>query len=108
MSTSGDVQYIGRYHDACGGHHEYIGGNYEYIRGCSDIPPYVLMVSPDVLKTHYAGCNCLIVCLFWEKSGKYYYDKHQWEINAVIKRKIAVIVLGFYLIRGSCNCIKRQ
>ena len=25
MSTSGGVQYIGRYHDACGGYHEYIG-----------------------------------------------------------------------------------
>ena len=46
MSTSGryheyigDVQYIGGYHDACGGYHEYIGdivihvGEYhEYIR----------------------------------------------------------------------------
>ena len=26
MSTSGRVQYIGGYHDACGGYHEYIGG----------------------------------------------------------------------------------
>ena len=26
MSTSGGVQYIGGYHDACGGYHEYIGG----------------------------------------------------------------------------------
>ena len=26
MSTSGDVQYIGGYHDACGRFHEYIGG----------------------------------------------------------------------------------
>ena len=33
MSTSGDIQYIGGYHDACGdimstseGYHEYIGG----------------------------------------------------------------------------------
>ena len=25
MNTLGDVQYIGRYHDACGGYHEYIG-----------------------------------------------------------------------------------
>ena len=25
MSTSGDVQYIGGYHDACGGYHGYIG-----------------------------------------------------------------------------------
>ena len=28
MSTSGDVQYIGGYHDTCGEYHE-------YIRGCS-------------------------------------------------------------------------
>ena len=26
MSTSGDVQYIGGYHDERGGYHEYIGG----------------------------------------------------------------------------------
>ena len=26
MNTLGDVQYIGEYHDACGGYHEYIGG----------------------------------------------------------------------------------
>ena len=26
MSTSGDVPYIGGYHDTCGGYHEYIGG----------------------------------------------------------------------------------
>ena len=26
MSTSGGVQYIRGYHDACGGYHEYIGG----------------------------------------------------------------------------------
>ena len=25
MSTLVDVQYIGGYHDACGGYHEYIG-----------------------------------------------------------------------------------
>ena len=25
MSTSEDLQYIGGYHDACGGYHEYIG-----------------------------------------------------------------------------------
>ena len=25
MSTSGDVQYMGGYQDACGGYHEYIG-----------------------------------------------------------------------------------
>ena len=49
MSTSGDVQYIGGYHDECGRYHEYIGGcavhrrdamstsgGYpEYIGGCS-------------------------------------------------------------------------
>ena len=36
MSTSGDVQYIGGYHDACEGYHEYIGGRHEYIiRGIS-------------------------------------------------------------------------
>ena len=48
MSTSGDFQYIGGYHDECGriprvhremfstseGYHEYIGGRYhEYIGG---------------------------------------------------------------------------
>ena len=26
ISTLGDVQYIGGYHDACGGYHEYIEG----------------------------------------------------------------------------------
>ena len=56
MSTLGDVQYIGGYHDACGGYHKYIGrcsvhqgdtmstsgdimntsgGYHEYIGGCS-------------------------------------------------------------------------
>ena len=25
INTLGDVQYIGGYHDACGGYHEYIG-----------------------------------------------------------------------------------
>ena len=41
MNTSRDVQYIGRYHDTCGGCHEYIrgfqyiGGYHEYIEGCS-------------------------------------------------------------------------
>ena len=38
MSTSGDVQYIGGYHDVCGGYHEYIedimstSGDVQYIR----------------------------------------------------------------------------
>ena len=40
-------------------------------------------------------------------SGKYYFDKHQWKINAVMKRKSSNCV-GIYLIRGSCNCIKPQ
>ena len=31
--------------------------------------------------------NCLSVCPFWAKSNKYYSEKHQWEINAVMKRK---------------------
>ena len=31
MSTLGDVQYIGGYHDACGGYHEYMG-DVQYIR----------------------------------------------------------------------------
>ena len=41
MSTSGDVQYIGGYHDACGdtmstsGDVQYIGRYHEYIRGIS-------------------------------------------------------------------------
>ena len=26
MSTSGDVQYIGGYHEYIGGYHEYVGG----------------------------------------------------------------------------------
>ena len=26
MTTSGDIQYIGGYHDECGRYHEYIGG----------------------------------------------------------------------------------
>ena len=33
MSTLGDVQCIGGYHDACGGYHEYIGRYHEYIGG---------------------------------------------------------------------------
>ena len=77
MSTSGEVQYIGGYHDACEGYHEYIrgcsvhrrdtmstsGGYHEYIEGCSvhrrDIimhvgeqPVKILSISiesPDVL-----------------------------------------------------------
>ena len=32
MSTSGDVQYIGGYHDTCGGYHEYMG-DVQYIGG---------------------------------------------------------------------------
>ena len=32
MSTSGDVQYIGGYHDECGGYHEYIR-DVQYIGG---------------------------------------------------------------------------
>ena len=41
MSTSGGVQYIGGYHDACGdtmstsGDVQYIGGYHEYIGGIS-------------------------------------------------------------------------
>ena len=35
MSTSGDVQYIGGYHEYIRGYHEYIGGYHEYIGGCS-------------------------------------------------------------------------
>ena len=48
MSTSRDVQYIGGYHDTCGGYHEYMGdvqyigdtmstsgGYHEYIGGIS-------------------------------------------------------------------------
>ena len=49
MSTLGDVQYIGGYHDKCRGYHEYIrgcsvhwgdtmstsGGYHEYIGGIS-------------------------------------------------------------------------
>ena len=49
MSTSGDVQYIGEYHDDSRGYHKYIGGcsvhqrdtmstsggYHEYIGGCS-------------------------------------------------------------------------
>ena len=40
---------------------------------------------------HYAPnwFNCLIVCLFWAKSGKYYSKKHGklMQINAAINRK---------------------
>ena len=32
MSTSGDVQYIGGYHDTCEGYHEYMG-DVQYIGG---------------------------------------------------------------------------
>ena len=32
MTTSGDVQYIGGYHDKYGGYHEYIG-DVQYIGG---------------------------------------------------------------------------
>ena len=35
MSTSGDVQYIGRTDEYIGGYHEYIGRYNEYIRGIS-------------------------------------------------------------------------
>ena len=35
MSTFGDSQYIGGYHDACGGYHDACGGYHEYIEGCS-------------------------------------------------------------------------
>ena len=51
--------------------------------------------------------DCLIVCPFWAKSGKYYSEKHLWEINAVMKER-AVTALGFYLIMESCNCVKPQ
>ena len=37
MSTSGDVQYIRGYHDACGGYHDACGGYHEYIRRISSV-----------------------------------------------------------------------
>ena len=35
MSTSGDVQYIGVYHEYIGGYHEYIGANITSTSGFS-------------------------------------------------------------------------
>ena len=35
MKTSRGVQYIGGYHDACGGYHEYIGGYHDACGGAS-------------------------------------------------------------------------
>ena len=48
MSTSGDIQYIGEYHDACGGYHEYME-DVQYIGGyhdaCGDIMSEVYSLS---------------------------------------------------------------
>ena len=63
MSTSGDAQYIGGYHDACGdtmstsgGYHEYIGDimstsgfSTEIERLLSACSPTCIMISPNVL-----------------------------------------------------------
>ena len=68
LSTLGHVQYIGGYHDQCGGYHEYIRcsvhrrvfstseGYHEYIRGYHDsckganrLKPSVYIENPDVL-----------------------------------------------------------
>ena len=35
LSTMGDVQYRGGYHDARGGYHDACGGYHEYCGGCS-------------------------------------------------------------------------
>ena len=57
LSTVGDVQYCGGYHDAHGGYHNARGGYHEYRGGCS-VPwgdnlllfeyPTVLMISPHI------------------------------------------------------------
>ena len=44
MSTSGDVQYIEGYHDACGGYHE-------YIRRCSVHQGDTMSTLGDIMST---------------------------------------------------------
>ena len=44
MSTSGDVPYIGGYHDECGGYHE-------YIRGCSVHRRDTMSTLGDIMST---------------------------------------------------------
>ena len=60
------------------------------------------MLSRSIIKRakHYAPSwfNCLIVCPFWAKSGKYYSKEFETcEINAVTKRKDGKLALVFYL-----------
>ena len=54
----------------------------------------IFCTSPDVLNTHYTGCNCLIVSPFWAKSGKYYFEGISGKLMQLWKER-AVIVLGF-------------
>ena len=48
--------------------------------------------------------NCLIVCLFWAKSGKYYSKKHEKLMQ--LSKERTVIALGFYLIRGKLQLLQ--
>ena len=41
MSTSGDVQYIGRYHEYIGGYHKSVGGYHEYIEDVQYIHSFI-------------------------------------------------------------------
>ena len=48
MSTSGDVQYIGGYHDERGGNHEYIGGCSVHRRDTMSTSGDIMSTSGDV------------------------------------------------------------
>ena len=47
-STSGGVQYIRGYHDACGGYHEYIGGCLVHRRDIMSTLGDIMSTSGDV------------------------------------------------------------
>ena len=48
LSTSGGVQYIGGYHDECGGYHEYIESCSVHRRDTMSTPGDIMTTSGDV------------------------------------------------------------
>ena len=62
MSTSGDVHYIGGYHDTCGRYHEYIRGCSVHQRETMSTLGDIMSTSGDIVSTsgnvqHIIGCS---------------------------------------------------
>ena len=51
MSALGDVQYIGGYHDECGGYHEYIGGCSVHWRDTMSTSGDIMSTLVDIMST---------------------------------------------------------